>query len=499
MTGSPTLVASGEGSHLPGELASEIENEPTVEQATAALLALASVFLPTGVEEARAAPAALSIPRASEPSAVVVVDQRGLVQAMDEHAERLWHLCATEAIGLPIEAILETTSMGQGGTGVAIGRDETRTSVLVSRHALRGQDRTSSVLLIRRADADERADARTQLRYRNLVEQIPAVVFTAALDGGQHDIYVGPQIENLLGYTQAEWLRNPVLWYERLHPDDRRLLDREFARGCATGGPFKAECRFIAADGRVVWVHGEARLIKDTAGYPLFLQGVAFDITETKRAEEMVRASLLEKELLLKEIHHRVKNNLQITSSLLRLQVAKTTDDGARQTLRESQDRIRSIALVHEMLYRAQDLSRVSFADYVRALVLQLFRSYNVVGRRVGHVVQIDRVELGIDVAVPYGLIVNELVANALKHAFPEGRAGEIQITMKAEPSHYVLTVRDDGVGMPPSLDWKHADTLGLQLVRALAAQLDGRLEVEVEVGRGTAVTLTVSRTGEAR
>src|SRR5919201_6119465 len=108
----------------------------------------------------------------------------------------------------------------------------------------------------------------------------------AALGEGQNEIYVSPHIEALLGFTQQEWLENPFLWYSQLHPDDRALWNDEFARGCRTGGPFRAECRFIARDGRVVWVRGEARVVKDELGRPLFLQGVAFDITEAKTAEE---------------------------------------------------------------------------------------------------------------------------------------------------------------------------------------------------------------------
>ena len=127
-----------------------------------------------------------------------------------------------------------------------------------------------------------------ELRYRTLIEQIPAVTFMAVLGEGDNEIYVSPHIEALLGFTQKEWLENPFLWYTQLHPDDRELWHREFARGCRTGGPFRAECRFLARDGRVVWVHGEARLVKDDFGRPLFLQGVAFDITEAKRAEELV-------------------------------------------------------------------------------------------------------------------------------------------------------------------------------------------------------------------
>src|ERR1700716_2206864 len=144
-------------------------------------------------------------------------------------------------------------------------------------------------------------------RPRVWVKQTPAVTFMASLDGGLNEVYVSPQIEGLLGFAQEEWMSNPVLWFRQLHPDDIELWNQEFARGCSTGGPFRAECRFIARDGSVVWVHGEARLIRDEHGRPVLLQGVAFDITESKRAEQVVKASLREKEALLKEIHQRVK------------------------------------------------------------------------------------------------------------------------------------------------------------------------------------------------
>src|SRR5688500_5886235 len=127
-----------------------------------------------------------------------------------------------------------------------------------------------------------------EVRYRTLVEQIPAVTFMAVLGEGENEVYVSPHIETLLGFTQKEWLENPFLWYRQLHPDDRDLWNEEFARGCRTGGPFKAECRFIARDGHVVWVRGEARVVKDDIGRPLFLQGVALDITESKRAEALL-------------------------------------------------------------------------------------------------------------------------------------------------------------------------------------------------------------------
>lgn len=314
------------------------------------------------------------------------------------------------------------------------------------------------------------------LRYRNLVEQIPAVVFTASLEGGGYDLYVGPQIESLLGYTQEEWLSSPVLWYERLHPDDRRSLDQEFARGCATGGPFRAQCRFLARDGRIVWVHGEARLISDERGFPVLLQGVAFDITETRRAEEVVRATLREKETLLKEIHHRVKNNLQITSSLLRLQLGTVSDPAARHVLQDSQDRIRSMALVHEMLYRSADLSRVDFAHYIRELLEQLFRAHNVDTARITYHIRIPDLVLGVDLAMPVGLIINELVANSLKHGFAGRTTGNVDVELDVTSGAYELRVRDNGIGLGTLPIPGTKATLGLQLVRTLTEQLGGRM-----------------------
>jgi PAS domain S-box-containing protein len=127
-----------------------------------------------------------------------------------------------------------------------------------------------------------------EARFRTLVEQIPAVTFMAVLGEGENEVYVSPHIETMLGFTQAEWLENPFLWYYQLHPDDRKLWNDEFTRGVQTGGPFRAECRFIARDGKVVWVHGEARLVRDEIGRPQFLQGVAFDITENKRAQQVL-------------------------------------------------------------------------------------------------------------------------------------------------------------------------------------------------------------------
>jgi PAS domain S-box-containing protein len=196
----------------------------------------------------------------------------------------------------------------------------------VDRARLTWRDRADAAPLDDQARAEERLRA-AEARFRTLVEQIPAVTFMAVLGEGENEIYISPHIEQLLGYTQAEWLADPFLWYWRLHPDDRVMWNEEFTRGVQTGGPFKAECRFQAKDGHYVWVHGEARLVKDELGRPQFLQGVAFDITEAKRAQEImlneaVRSARIEEEIA---IARRVQTSLLPRElSLAGLEVAAT-------------------------------------------------------------------------------------------------------------------------------------------------------------------------------
>ena len=201
-------------------------------------------------------------------------------------------------------------------------------------------------------------------------------------------------------------------------------------------------------------------------------------IKERTQAEEQVRASLVEKEVLLKEIHHRVKNNLQVISSLLNLQSDTVADEKALEVLRESQNRIRSMAFVHENLYQSEDLARIDFGGYIRNLSAYLFSSYSVNSSLVRLRLDVEDVHLGIDTVIPCGLVVNELISNALKHAFPEGREGEIYVTLRAEDGQVILVIGDDGIGLPEGLNVAESETLGLQLVETLVGQLEGEIEL---------------------
>lgn len=214
------------------------------------------------------------------------------------------------------------------------------------------------------------------------------------------------------------------------------------------------------------------------------------DIGERKQIEDRLRTSLHEKEVLLKEIHHRVKNNLQIISSMLNLQASQAADEAVLQALLEGQTRVRSMALIHEVLYQSGDLARIDFGTYVRELTSQLYQAYNMHTGPVAITVQTDAVFLSMETAVPCGLILNELVSNALKHAFCDGRSGQINIYLQA-PGHarYQLTVSDDGIGFPSHLDYRQTTTLGLQLVNSLVEQLEGELTIANH--QGTSITIT--------
>ncbi len=214
------------------------------------------------------------------------------------------------------------------------------------------------------------------------------------------------------------------------------------------------------------------------------LQAVVRDITERKRDEEEIKAALAEKEVLLKEIHHRVKNNLQVISSLLRLQSRYIQDRTILEMLKESQNRVRSMALVHEHLYQSQDLSRIDFAEYIHNLASNLFQAYQVNSRGVKLNIKVAAAFLNIDTAVPCGLIINELVSNSLKYAFKNRNLGELTIEFERQDRDlFLLTVRDNGRGFPPNIDYKNSGSLGLRLVCSLVRQLRGNIELQPGCG----------------
>ena len=207
-----------------------------------------------------------------------------------------------------------------------------------------------------------------------------------------------------------------------------------------------------------------------------FTTSIIRDVTERKKTEKELQKSLNEKEMLLKEIHHRVKNNLLIISSLLNLQSGYIKDEVSKNIFKESQNRAKSMALIHERLYRSTDLKRINFGDYIRTLSNELYNTYIIDISLIKLNVNVEDIMLDIDTSIPLGLIVNELITNSLKHAFPQGKHGEIDINFHLTDDKYLLEVRDDGIGFPKNINYKNVDSLGLRLVASLTEQIEGEI-----------------------
>lgn len=249
-------------------------------------------------------------------------------------------------------------------------------------------------------------------------------------------------------------------------------------------GTWKGEVAEYTKEGKPVIVLSSASGINDEKGNLIGIIIVNKDISELKLSEEKLKTSLKEKEILLKEIHHRVKNNLQVISSLLKMQSSYIKDASSLEYFKISAQRVKSMALIHEQLYRSGDLSKIDFENYVKKLTTHLFQTYGINSRSIGIKIKIKNVKLSIDTAIPLGLIVNELVSNSLKHAFPNGKKGLIEIKMEqAKEEFFVLKVKDDGVGFPKNMDFRNTETLGLQLINTLSEQVEGNIDVKNDSG----------------
>jgi PAS domain S-box-containing protein len=238
--------------------------------------------------------------------------------------------------------------------------------------------------------------------------------------------------------------------------------------------------RFERADGTADFLRWEIQPWTDASGA---IGGLVFfteSITDQVNAQEQLRASLREKESMLKEIHHRVKNNLQVISSLLSLQAASVTQPDALGVLAESQNRVRAMALVHETLYQSHNLADVDFSRYLAELCEYLFRAYGIDTARVRLVLDVNVTDVSLDKTIPFGLLVNEIVSNSLKYAFPDNRSGNITVRAQIDTDGRLnLTLADDGIGLPPDLAVDRTSSLGLRLIQILTKQLGGELRIE--------------------
>jgi len=328
--------------------------------------------------------------------------------------------------------------------------------------------------------------------FRTTFELAGAGIVQVSLSG--RFTRVNKRFCEIVGYTEGELLE--LRFQDITHPDDleedlanvSRIIDGEI-------NSYSLEKRYVCKDNSLVWVSLTVSLVRDGPGDPRYFIAVAEDTTERKNAELAVKSSLAEKEVLLREIHHRVKNNMQVISSLLNLQAKNIEDARLSKMFRESQSRVRAMALIHEILYQSGNLGRIDLGEYVSKLATGLVRMYGTEPDRINLNIGAQDVTLGIDDTVPCGLVINELLSNSLKYAFRDGRMGEIGIdAAPVKNGKIMLVVHDDGVGIPAEVDIRNTETMGMRLVIGLVeSQLGG--QVDLDRDHGTRFTITFSPT----
>jgi PAS domain S-box len=304
-------------------------------------------------------------------------------------------------------------------------------------------------------------------------------------------------VEEITGYKSEEFLSGKIKFVQLVNPEDKsNFLQNREKLSTASNSLVEQEYRILTKSGNTVWIFESIQVVHDIDKTNQFFQGFIQDVTEKKISKEILdKAEKLRK----KEIHHRIKNNLQVISSLLELECenllsGKLEREKVIEAFRESNNRIVSMSMIHEELYNSKDMETINFASYLKELTNDLFKSYKVGSSDIQLILDMEDIFFGMDKAIPLGIIVNELISNSLKYAFPEGINGKIHVKLYRSVSnkkkiltslcrHYTLVIEDTGVGLPNSIDFRNTSSLGLQLVNILVDQINGNIKLKKESG----------------
>src|SRR3569623_377706 len=331
-------------------------------------------------------------------------------------------------------------------------------------------------------------------QYRRLTENAPDIIFRYDFDPAPRLAYVNRAVTASTGYTPDEFYADRQLVFRMIHADDRAHLEAVLSGERANGGVVRMRC--MHRSGHIVWLEQRSMPVRDAQGNLTAIEAIARDVTDRKLLEERldrrtaeIRRSLTEKTALLKEVHHRVKNNLQVICSLLSMQISCAAEDSLRP-LNGAHSRVLSMSLIHELIYQSDTLADLHFGAYIEVLASKLFAAYCVDPVRIRLEMSVEPIRLSLDQSIPCGLILNELISNALKHAFNDGREGTLRITLSGrEGGEISLSVADDGPGLPPNFSMSQSNTLGHQVVSTLIRQLGAKLTVQGENGARFAFT----------
>jgi PAS domain S-box-containing protein len=323
---------------------------------------------------------------------------------------------------------------------------------------------------------------------RNLIEVSLDPLVTIGKDGKITD--VNAATEAVTGFVRSELIGTDFLSYFTEPERARAGYEQVFQSGFVRDFPLDIKHK----DGRITFVLYNASTYKDHAGNVIGVFAAARDITARKQAEQLVNQSLIEKEFLLKEIHHRVKNNMAVVSSLLSLQARKIKDDAVRSLFEECQQRVRAMALVHGKLSQTEDLSAINIKTYITSIITEIISLYRIDTSAITTEINIRDIGLDLESAVPCCLIINELLTNAFKHAFPDNRGGVLNVCFTKTDETYTLIIQDNGIGMPEGFNYLEASTLGLQLINVLTRQLSGTFQIKSDRGTEAVVTFRPGR-----
>ncbi len=330
-------------------------------------------------------------------------------------------------------------------------------------------------------DVTSRINAERKIkRLTTAVEQSSNTVVITDIDGNIE--YVNKKFSELTGYSKSEVLgKNPSVLRSSTSGDE---VYKDLWTKILTGNVWEGELKNKKKNGDHYWESIKITPVIDENDRITGFIAVKDDITRVKRINEKLSHSLKEKEIMLKEIHHRVKNNLQVVISLLSLQANSSDDLKLKSQLTISQNRVRAMALLHQLLYRANDLAVIEMEDYIIALSGQLLASYSDMKDSISIKINAHNVNFSIDTAVPFGLLVNELISNSLKHGYPDGRTGTINLDLyKKGINDFELTYSDDGIGIPYNMVNGHSLSFGMNLIDMLVSQLDGKIELNGNKG----------------